>query len=290
MTLHESDVPFRGWRVWRGIAGQASARPPLVCIPGGPGMPHDYLETLAPLGEERPIVFYDPLGSGRSDRPAGVDWSLALFSEELSVLAASLGVDSLHLFSHSMGSLILLGAIDLPMPRLLSVVMASPIIDVPAYLAEVRARVLPLVPDLEALMRAERDPRLRQTLGYAQLMHQFLERHICRVAPSPACLNRSFRGLNRAAHLQMKGGSLFYVTATAELDLSPRLPSLTMPALITCGEDDLTTPGTCRAFQRLIPNCELAIFPGCTHMPHLEDPARYREQLSRFLRAADPPV
>ncbi len=250
-------------------------------------MPHDYLEPLAQLADQRPVVFYDPSGSGRSDRPSNVSWSLELFSEELSAICTALAVESVHLFSHSMGSLIVLGALVRPMPRLLSVVMASPIIDVPAYLAEVRARVMRMTSDFAAVMRAEEDPQLRKTVAHAQLLYQFAEQHICRCTPRPDALTRSFHALNRAAHAQMKGGSLFYLTPIAELDWSERLSSLSMPTLITCGEDDLATPTACRAFLQRMQHGELAIFPGCTHMPHLEDAPTYVGRLARFLAAAD---
>jgi len=43
----------------------------VLCLHGGPGMPHDYLERLEDPAVSRPTVFYDQFGCGRSDRPAG---------------------------------------------------------------------------------------------------------------------------------------------------------------------------------------------------------------------------
>src|SRR5262245_38772201 len=60
------DVP--GGRVWYRIVGSGTATP-LVALHGGPGFPSDYLSPLAKLGDERPVVFYDQLGCGKSDRP-----------------------------------------------------------------------------------------------------------------------------------------------------------------------------------------------------------------------------
>lgn len=40
---------------------------PLVIIPGGPGLPHDYLETLeAASKDDRVVVLFDPIGTGNS--------------------------------------------------------------------------------------------------------------------------------------------------------------------------------------------------------------------------------
>jgi proline iminopeptidase len=43
---------------------------PLVVLHGGPGAPSYYMSSLARLGSDRPVVFYDQLGAGRSDMPS----------------------------------------------------------------------------------------------------------------------------------------------------------------------------------------------------------------------------
>ena len=60
------DVP--GGRVWSQVVGGGELTP-LVVLHGGPGFPHDYVRSLADLADERPVVFYDQLGCGRSDCP-----------------------------------------------------------------------------------------------------------------------------------------------------------------------------------------------------------------------------
>lgn len=40
---------------------------PVVIIPGGPGLPHDYLETLEGAAkDDRLVVLFDPIGTGNS--------------------------------------------------------------------------------------------------------------------------------------------------------------------------------------------------------------------------------
>ena len=67
----EGFIPVRGGRVWYQVIGEGDAIP-LLTLHGGPGVPHDYLETLDELVDERPVIFYDQLGCGRSDRPEDV--------------------------------------------------------------------------------------------------------------------------------------------------------------------------------------------------------------------------
>lgn len=40
---------------------------PLILVPGGPGLPHDYLETLEGAAkDDRVVVLFDPVGTGNS--------------------------------------------------------------------------------------------------------------------------------------------------------------------------------------------------------------------------------
>lgn len=57
------DVP--GGKVWYREIGIERKGIPLLALHGGPGAPHDYLEPIEALGDERPVIFYDQLGSAR---------------------------------------------------------------------------------------------------------------------------------------------------------------------------------------------------------------------------------
>lgn len=47
---------------------------PVVIIPGGPGLPHDYLETLEGAAmEDRVVLLFDPVGTGNSSALPSVD-------------------------------------------------------------------------------------------------------------------------------------------------------------------------------------------------------------------------
>lgn len=60
IEAQEGYIPVTGGRVWYQIIGAGDAIPLLV-LHGGPGVPHDYLEPLADLADERPVVFYGPI-------------------------------------------------------------------------------------------------------------------------------------------------------------------------------------------------------------------------------------
>jgi proline-specific peptidase len=103
-AIAEGHVEVPGGRVWYRIIGADRPGVPVLCLHGGPGMPHDYLEPLADLATSRPVIFYDQLGCGRSDRPADDSlWTTDRFVEELAVVRAALGLGRHHLFGNSWG-------------------------------------------------------------------------------------------------------------------------------------------------------------------------------------------
>jgi proline iminopeptidase len=68
VDAREGRVEVTGGRIWYRVVGAREAVP-LVTVHGGPGGTHDYLEPLEALADERPVVFYDQLGAGKSDAP-----------------------------------------------------------------------------------------------------------------------------------------------------------------------------------------------------------------------------
>ena len=67
--MTEGHIPYAGGETWYRIVGDAGepGKLPLVCLHGGPGALHDYLEPLEALsGTGRRVVFYDQIGCGHS--------------------------------------------------------------------------------------------------------------------------------------------------------------------------------------------------------------------------------
>src|ERR1700751_4293114 len=89
----EGYVTVPGGRVWYQIVGADRPGVPVLCLHGGRGTPHDSLEPLADLAAGRPVIFYDQLGCGRSDRSADDSlWTTGRFVAELAAVRAAPGV------------------------------------------------------------------------------------------------------------------------------------------------------------------------------------------------------
>jgi proline iminopeptidase len=108
MKADEGYIEVPGGKVWyRRVDSETPEDPqtpesdqadatPLLCLHGGPGFTHYYLEPLEALAEHRPVIFYDQLGCGRSDRPDDITlWTVDRFVTELAQVRAALGLNRL---------------------------------------------------------------------------------------------------------------------------------------------------------------------------------------------------
>ena len=128
-TSTEGFVPFRGHRTWYRIVGRRDdpAKLPVLLVHGGPGIPSDCLEPLAALAATgRPVVFYDQLGCGNSDRPDNPSlWTTDLFLDELAAVRQRLGLDDVHLLGFSWGGALALEYALTQPPGLASLLLHS---------------------------------------------------------------------------------------------------------------------------------------------------------------------
>ena len=98
----EGTVQVSGGNIWYRVVGAGKKGVPLLTVHGGPGAPHEYLNPLKALAEERPVVFYDQLGCGHSDRPSDPAlWTVEHFVEELDLLRKALYLNQVPILGQS---------------------------------------------------------------------------------------------------------------------------------------------------------------------------------------------
>jgi proline-specific peptidase len=286
----EGYVEVPGGRVWYQIVGADRPGIPVLCLHGGPGMPHDYLEPLADLAADRPVVFYDQLGCGRSDRPADESlWTVDRFVEELAAVREALGLDRVHLFGNSWGGWLALQYVLDRRPRLDSLVLSSSPPSVTRWISDC------------AELRAALDPPVREVLDrheaagyfscpeYQWAITQFYRRHLCRADPWPDCVERTFAGMGADVYEIMWGPSEFgpVTGRLRDWDVTGRLAEITVPALITGGRYDEARPEHMAVLADGIAGAELVIFEDSAHLAFVEERERYITVVADFLTRAD---
>jgi proline-specific peptidase len=289
-TAVEGTIGVPGGQIWYQILNPDHPATPLLCLHGGPGMPHDYLEPLAALAAARPVIFYDQLGCGRSDRPADTSlWTIDRFVEELAAVRAALSLPRLHLFGNSWGGwLALQYALDRK-PPLESLILSSSPPSVPRWVSDC------------AGLRAALDDNVRDVLArheasgyfgcpeYQWAITQFYRRHLCRADPWPDCLERTFAGMGADVYETMWGPSEFGpVTGRLQnWDVTDRLGEIRVPTLITGGRHDEARPAHLAILAHRITNSDLVIFENSSHLAFIEEQASYLRAVDGFLARAD---
>lgn len=277
-------------RVWYRRYGEPGSRPPLLCLHGGPGMPHDYLEPLAALADERPVIFYDQLGCGRS--PVGATaprWTVARFQTELERVRAGLGLAETHLFGNSWGGMLAMSHALQGATGIRSLILSSAPASVSRWLADASTLREQLPETVRATLSSHERSGWFACPEYQGAVAEYYRRHLCRLDPWPAALERTMAGLGSAPYQEMWGPSEFG-PVTGELrdwELLGSLGRIRVPTLVTGGRFDEATPGHMAAVAAAIPLASLEIFEGSSHTAFLEEPEAYLLRLRSFLRQVE---
>jgi proline-specific peptidase len=288
--MTEGRVPFAFGETWYRIVGdrEAPGRLPLVCLHGGPGALHDYLEPLGALADTgRRVVFYDQIGCGRSWVEADPSaWTIELFVDELRNLREALELDRIHLFGSSWGGMLAMEYALTRPPGLASLILSSSPASIPVWAEEANRLRRELPADVQRVLDEHEAAGTIDSAEYGTATMEFYRRHVCRLDPWPDYVRRTFAGLEEhpEVYLTMQGPNEFVITGMLrDWDISDRLGEIHVPTLITAGTYDEFTPRQAEALQRGIPGAELVTFANSSHMQFAEEPERYREVVSAFL-------
>jgi L-proline amide hydrolase len=286
----EGFVPFRGHRTWYRVVGDGEepGKLPLLCLHGGPGGTHDYLEPLEGMAATgRRTIFYDQLGCGRSDLPDDLSlWTVELFVDEVGVVREALGLERVHVFGNSWGGMLAMECAVTRPPGLASLVLASAPASIPQWVEETGRLRAQLPAEVRGVLDRHEAAGTTDDPEYTEAAMAFNRRHVCRVDPWPDCVLRSFEFIVRhgVVYKTMNGPSEFHVTGTMrEWSVVDRLREIDVPTLVVTGEHDEATPAINRTVADGIPGAESVILPGASHMAHVEQTERYLRLLDRFL-------
>lgn len=285
-------VSFRGYRVWCRIVGEGEekGKAPLLCLHGGPGAPHDYLEPLEAMAETgRRVIFYDQLGCGNSDRPRNPSlWTVELFLEELGTVRRELGLNQVHILGQSWGGML---AMEYALTRpsgIVSLILADSPASMIQWVSEANRLRSELPPDVrQTLLRHETEGTV-DSPEYEEAMMVFYRRHLCRLDPWPDCISRTFAKMGAEVYRTMNGPSEFHVTGSLrKWDISERLGEINLPVLVVSGRYDEATPAISDTVHRGIRGSDLVIFENSAHMPHIEEEDLFLQTTGNFLNRVE---
>jgi len=282
---HAGYIPVKGGRVWYRMNGSEHVgSTPLLVIHGGPGFSHQYLLPLTDLASDRPVIFYDQLDSGNSERPGDpANWTVERFVSEVDSVREALGLHRLLILGSSWGGTVAAEYAMRQPKGLVGVVLASPLISTPRWIADNTGYRNQLPAGVREVLDHHEEAGTTDSQEYLDAVMVFYRRHLCRLDPWPDYVNRAFELANFDLYVTMWGNTEFNATGTLrDYDASTRLERIEAPTLYTCGEYDEATPAACRHFSSLTPGSEVRVIPDASHMAFAEQRDIYMDTLRRF--------
>ena len=265
-------VPVEGGRIYVRVNGNLGGpKPPIILIHGGPGGTHGPLMDATELANERAVILYDQLDSGRSDRPnSPANWNVGRFVNELDAIRAALGIKRWYVLGHSWGGTIALEYGARKPEGLAGVILASPLISTRSWLTDANSLVAKLPTAVQAELKACDSPQPPPATACGEATKEFYKAFNRREPMSLAL--KAYRGPpDRGDNLQlyetMWGKSEFVSTGTLKsYDGEPLLAKLDgAHTLFIVGQYDEARPITAAEFADRVPGSELAVVPGAAH-------------------------
>lgn len=270
------------------FAQSTKAQSALVVVHGGPGVPHGYLNVFEKLAETRPVIFYDQLGCGLSDKPNDdALWQMQRFADELRDVSQSLNLSEMHLFGHSWGAAIIHEhALKFPQ-QVKSLTLASPLICAHKTVSDTY-RLLNQLPEkikitiLDAEKKEEFDSK-----EYIEARTEYMKRFLFRGTIPESLLEALKNTNNHIQHVLWGKATRLLKGVLLNYDRSKELRSLKMPVLVTCGAFDFPQPDSLAEYVKGMENVTLKVFEQSAHMPHLEEEKEYMQEFTNFLDEVD---
>jgi proline-specific peptidase len=261
---------------------------PLLALHGGPGSTHHYFAPLEGLAHERAVVVYDLLGCGSSDRPQDVEWSVAVFRDEVDAVRSQLGLEQIHLLGTSWGGMLALEHVLSGAEGIVSLILSSTLASVEQWATEQLLLKNALPADIVEVLDRHELTGTYDDPEYEQAMEAYFDRHFYRGRKPRPELELMNAEKARDVYLAMQGPNEWTVTgALSGWDVRDRLGEIDLPTLVIRGRHDMCTDSIAATLVEGISNADEVVLEESSHTPVLEETERYLEAISVFMRQCE---
>lgn len=286
-------INVQGGRIAFRVVGRGLSTP-VLWIHGGPGSSScSFVANVDGIAAERPVILYDQLGSGYSDRIENLEQLARLprFVEEIGAIRAELGLDELHIVGHSWGATVALEYLLTAEPTgIRSTVFVGPLFGTERWIADADELLAELPAEAQEAVKLavesgnfdSSDFEVANDLFWGRFgirtPREQLDLEACEKKPSG----------NSGLYKYMWGPSEFISTGTLkDYDRIGRLPELELPVLFVAGQYDEARPETVEYYQQLVDGSKTKILPDAGHMVHLNQTEMFNSALADFFEEVE---
>jgi proline iminopeptidase len=267
LTSGEGYIEVTGGKIWYRIYGSGN-KPPILLLHGGPGSSSYYLEPLKVLSKDRPVIFIDQLGCGRSTRITDTTlMTIERYVEEVEQVRKALQLEDFILYGHSWGTMLGMDYYLKYPGEVNAIIFHSPLFSTDLWIKDADTLISTLPDSIQVIIRENEKKKTFTNAAYKEAVTLYYSKFLNRkeVPREKADSGSLYSGTN--VYEFMWGPSEF--TATGNLlhyDRVNRLREITVPTLLLTGEYDEARPTTVRYFQRLIPGSEFTVISNSGHV------------------------
>jgi proline iminopeptidase len=285
----EGFIAVDGGRIWYHKVGTGTGTP-LVLLHGGPGSCSYYLKPLLALAADRPVIIYDQLGCGKSDRPTDTTlFTVDRYVRELQTLRDSLGLSEIHLFGHSWGAMLAEAYMGTHPTGVRSLILSSPLVTSAQWEHDADSLLKALPDSMQAAITKHEADHTTSAPAYANATEAYYDLYVRRRPPrNRADADSGKAAFGKQVYEYMWGPSEFSSTGTLkQFDATSWLRTVSVPTLFIAGEFDEATPSSTRRFSQLVPGSEFVMIPGSGHATPNDNPEALLAAVRTFLTRAE---
>jgi proline iminopeptidase len=284
----EGFIEVKGGKIWYRIDGEGD-KTPVLLLHGGPGSSSFYLEPLKELSQDRPVIFLDQLGCGRSTRIT--DTTLMTIEqnvEQLEQVRKALKLDKFYLYGHSWGTMLGMDYYVKYPKGIQGLIFSSPLFSTKIWTDDADTLIKTLPEATQKAIRESEHLKDYANEAYKEAMKVYYKAYVRRSDKSKSQQDTAAKFFGENVYNFMWGPSEF--TATGNLLNYNRLkdlPKITVPTLLTAGEYDEARPSSVRYYTSLIPGAQFKEIPQAAHSTMMDNPKDYIRVLREFLKKMD---
>ena len=277
-----------GGKIWYQVIGNSN-KTPIVMLHGGPGYPSYYLNPLKPLSKDHPVIIFDQLGCGRSDRINDTDlMTIESHINQIKKLTTFLNIDDFHLYGHSWGSMLALEYYLKYPEDIKTLIFASPSLNVNLWESDIDT-LFSMMPDsIKITLNEFKRNNIKDTVRLNQAMNQFYQNFYFRKLPPSVDLDSTMNNIGLNVYQHMWGTNEFVATGILKnYDKTKDLEKIKVPTLYITGEFDGARPKTVRSYHSLTPNSKMKVIQGAGHVTMHDAPDKNIKIINDFLLEAE---
>ena len=281
-------VTVNGGKIWYRVTGNGS-KTPVLMLHGGPSFPSHYLNPLLEIGKDRPVITFDQLGCGRSDRITDTTlMTIDAYIENTKQLLHHLGVKQFYLYAHSWGTMLGTDHYLKHSDGIKGLILAGPCISTKKWKEDADTLIATLPDSISLVLRNSNNGVSQDSATLASAIEYYYGNFYYRKHPISADLDSSWSQMGPSVYTYMWGSSEFSSTGTLQnYDRIVDLKNISVPTLFITGEFDAARPSTVKYYQDLTPNSKLVIISGAGHFTMHDNPSEEIKAISEFLNEQD---